>query len=298
MVVEADEARGGEGLGHDHGGGAMAAADIGHLGAGLQLVHHAVQRRQPFGDQVRPVARAEEALGAAEHAGVVIAPGQGAIAAHGRHQLVLVVEERGDHHRAAGDVDRRVFHRQGQGLFLRQAEPSVAVLHVTGGGVGAEPFAHQACIAAGLRRQVFGADRLAVGHGPVEAEFLAEDDVGEHRRAAHVGYQLAHEVVEPGLVHLPVLLWLGERSDSRSYSAMRRRVGRRGKFRKEPRQLSRVGLEWRLPCPAIARQFQFSGRSIVLPPAPAGLATGHQPRWPCQSDALYLQRDDASSLFR
>ncbi|MNQ93603.1 hypothetical protein D3C85_1090790 [compost metagenome] len=216
VVVETDEARGREGLGHDHGGGAMAAADVGHLGTGLQLVHHAVQGGQPLSDQVRSVARAEEAFGAAEHAGVVVAPRQRAIAAHGRDQLVLVVEERGDHHGATGDVDRRVLHRQGQCLLLRQTELSVTVLHIAGGGVGAEPLAYQACVATCLRRQLFGADRLAVGHGPVEAELLAEDDVGEHRRAAHVGYQLAHEVVEPGLVHMPVLLWLVERLDCRA----------------------------------------------------------------------------------
>lgn len=52
----------------------MAAADVGDLGAGVELVDHAIQRRQPFGHQVRVVAGAEEALGAVEQAGVVFAP--------------------------------------------------------------------------------------------------------------------------------------------------------------------------------------------------------------------------------
>ncbi|MNS03674.1 hypothetical protein D3C72_350170 [compost metagenome] len=84
----------------------MAAADVGDLGAFLQLGHHAVEGRQPFGDQVRFVAGTEETFGAAEHARMVIAPRQGAIAAHGFNQFVLVVEERRDHPDAAGDIDR------------------------------------------------------------------------------------------------------------------------------------------------------------------------------------------------
>ena len=48
VEVDADELRVREGLGHDQGRGAVAAADVGHLGAALELVHHAVERRQPL----------------------------------------------------------------------------------------------------------------------------------------------------------------------------------------------------------------------------------------------------------
>ncbi|MNC69716.1 hypothetical protein D3C75_1204390 [compost metagenome] len=51
------------------------------------------------------------------------------------------MEKRRDHAYAPGDVDRRVFDGQGQGLLFGQAELAVAVFHVAGGGVGAEPFA-------------------------------------------------------------------------------------------------------------------------------------------------------------
>ncbi|MNE97062.1 hypothetical protein D3C80_1953550 [compost metagenome] len=71
----------------------MTAADIRHLGPGLQFIDHAFKCRQPLADQMRAVAGPEETLGAAEHAGVVITPGKCAIAAHGRDQFVLVMEQ-------------------------------------------------------------------------------------------------------------------------------------------------------------------------------------------------------------
>ncbi|MDT4871198.1 hypothetical protein FQZ97_1063170 [compost metagenome] len=67
--------------------------------------------------------------------------------------------------------------------------------------MGAEPFAQQARIAAGAFGQLLRADRLAVGHGAIQAEFVAENDVGEHGGAAHVGHQLAHEIIQLGFVH-------------------------------------------------------------------------------------------------
>ena len=42
MAVEADKARGGEGLGHQNGRVAVAAPDVGHRDAGLQSIDHAV----------------------------------------------------------------------------------------------------------------------------------------------------------------------------------------------------------------------------------------------------------------
>jgi hypothetical protein len=47
MEVVADELRIGEGLGHQHRGPAMAAPDIGHFGAALQLFDDTVERREP-----------------------------------------------------------------------------------------------------------------------------------------------------------------------------------------------------------------------------------------------------------
>ena len=54
---------------------AVPAADVGDGRAGLELRLRAVQRRDPGLDQVGLVAGAEEALGALEEPGVVLAPG-------------------------------------------------------------------------------------------------------------------------------------------------------------------------------------------------------------------------------
>jgi hypothetical protein len=53
----------------------------------------------------------------------------------------------------------------------------------------------------GFGGEGIGADWLTVGHGPVQTEFFADDDIGQHRRAAHVVDQFAHELVEFRLVH-------------------------------------------------------------------------------------------------
>ena len=52
----------------------MAAADVGDLGAALELRPRRRQRRDPLGHEVRLVAGAEEPLGAAEQAVVVLVP--------------------------------------------------------------------------------------------------------------------------------------------------------------------------------------------------------------------------------
>ena len=54
--VEADEAGVREGLGHQQRRMAVAAADVGDPRARLELRDHAVERRQPLGDEARAVA--------------------------------------------------------------------------------------------------------------------------------------------------------------------------------------------------------------------------------------------------
>ena len=61
-------------LGEQDGGRTEPAADVGDRGAGLELVLHAVQRRDPGWDEVGHVAGAEELLAAGEHVVVVLVP--------------------------------------------------------------------------------------------------------------------------------------------------------------------------------------------------------------------------------
>ena len=74
MVVEAEEARLGVRLRHEDGRRAETAADVGDLGAGLELGLDAVERGEPRAGEVADVARAEEALGALEQARMLVAP--------------------------------------------------------------------------------------------------------------------------------------------------------------------------------------------------------------------------------
>ena len=52
----------------------MAAADVRDRGASFELLDDAVERRQPFREQVGVVARPEEAFAALEHVVVVLVP--------------------------------------------------------------------------------------------------------------------------------------------------------------------------------------------------------------------------------
>ena len=122
----------------------------------FQLGGHPVQRRQPGGHEVRPVARAEEPFGAVEQTRVVIAPGERAVAAHRRDLLVLVEEQRGQHAGAAGHVHRRVLDGQRQRLLLGQPVRAVLVLDVARGRLGVQPLQHEPGMAARLGRQRLG----------------------------------------------------------------------------------------------------------------------------------------------
>ena len=111
MVVKAKKARRRVRLRHNDRRRAMPAADIRHRGPGLQLGNDAIEGGQPRGHQMRPVAGAEEALRATKHRRMMLAPREGAIAAHSGDQLVLVEEEARQHNRATGDEDWRVLDR-------------------------------------------------------------------------------------------------------------------------------------------------------------------------------------------
>ena len=96
MHVEAPEAAVGEGLGHQHGRMAVAAADVGDLGARLELGRHAGQRGQPLLDEARAVGVAVERGDAAEQPLVVLAPAHAPAGLEGGERLRLVGPHGGD----------------------------------------------------------------------------------------------------------------------------------------------------------------------------------------------------------
>src|SRR5215218_7763268 len=95
MVVGADDPRAWERLRHQDGRRAVAAADVRDPGAALELLDHALERRQPCGHDVRVVAGPEEALAALEHVVAVFAPAEAAAVAR-RLDNVLVVARRAE----------------------------------------------------------------------------------------------------------------------------------------------------------------------------------------------------------
>ena len=60
MEVVANELRIWKGLGHQHGGPAVTAPDIGHLGAALQFFDDTVERRESVADEIIVIARTEK----------------------------------------------------------------------------------------------------------------------------------------------------------------------------------------------------------------------------------------------
>ena len=96
VVVEADEGRARERLGENDRRGAEPAADVGDARAAAELLLHAVERRNPVGDEVRVVAGPEEALDADEEVGVVLVPADAAAAREALGHLA-VGPHRGGH---------------------------------------------------------------------------------------------------------------------------------------------------------------------------------------------------------
>ena len=87
----------------------------------FELLLDAVERRDPLGHEVRPVARPEEALGPAEQTVVVLVPAHPARRCGTPRDPVLVGVQRGDQLVRAEDVEGAVLVGQRQRLLVRAA---------------------------------------------------------------------------------------------------------------------------------------------------------------------------------
>ena len=117
---------------------------------------------------------------------------------------VPVIEERA---RLVGEHER-VLGRQHVRRRLRVVDDEAARR------LGVEPLAHVALLRAGARGQLRRRDGLAVGHGLVEAELVAE----RHERRVERGAQLGGGVADEGLELL--LVDVGDRHDQRGDAAL------------------------------------------------------------------------------
>jgi len=122
MEVVADELRVGEGLGHQHGGPAVSAPDIGDFGAALQLFDEAVERRKPVAHQIVVVAGAEKARDRAKETARVIAPRHAGAGREHRLDLILALGHPCHQVERPHHVDGTVLDREDHRLFRRQSE--------------------------------------------------------------------------------------------------------------------------------------------------------------------------------
>jgi hypothetical protein len=180
----------------------VPAADVGHLGAGAELVLGLLERGDPLIDQVRPVAGAEELLGADEQVGVVFVPAESLTLPEPLRELRPVLVGRADdavpakhEYRAVGIGERhRLLGRQCERVRLR------VIGQVAARGLGRSPFAHVALRHAGLLRDLGSGQRAGAPQGLPEAKLAADHHQHPVHRSAHVGHGLAHELLELLLV--------------------------------------------------------------------------------------------------
>ena len=195
VIIQADEARLGERLRHQDGGGSVSAGDVGDPGAALHALDDAVKCRQPLAHQMRAVAGAEEALGAAEHAMVVRVPAQAFAGAEGFDDLVFIEPERGRdlegrRHENGALVkrqDHRLRRRQGVSLLLGIVG-DIAASRLVGEPLSDIALANAVCF--GERRRRTGAE---IGQCLIQAELATHIDQHAGRCGAQVGNDLADE---------------------------------------------------------------------------------------------------------
>ena len=140
----------------------------------------------------------EEALGADEEVGIVVAPQQPAPLLESSEDAGHRVSHRLDDEEAPAHVGRAPLIGEGQGLLGGQGiSPALGVvLAVAAGRLVEQPLANVALLGVGLPGQLGGGHGSGAGHRLIEPEPLADvDEIGGERRA-EVAHDLAQELVQ------------------------------------------------------------------------------------------------------
>ena len=195
-------------LGHQQGGEADAAADIGHLRAGLQAWQHAVERRQPGLRHGVDIARSEEGADGAEQAAGTVAPGDPAAVAEGGLDLGLAFDHGSAKIKGAREIDRAVLDREDHRLLGREAVAlrRAVVADVAVGGLGERPFPHIALCQPGACRE-FSGRRGSLSMERVEQ---AQPEADAHRRHAEGASEIAEHLADQSIEF--VVVYCGHRS--------------------------------------------------------------------------------------
>ena len=183
-------------------------AKVGDFRAAFEFGLHAVERGNPRRQQVAVVAGSEETLGADEAAGVVFAPADATWRTARVCENVLhfgeIAEERLNDVVRTVQVRRafRVGERESGFIGQRERLFRRVVGEIAAGCLIHQPFAHIAFVRAGFGSELGGGHCPRAGHGPVQAEFFADDHEGNAHRGGDVGQGLAHERMQPIVVDL------------------------------------------------------------------------------------------------
>ena len=180
----------------------MAAADVRHAGAALELLHHAVERGEPLGDEAGAVVGGERSLHAVEQVVGVLVPADAAAVDEAVGEAVAAVGGRRGGQEHAGEGERARLVGEHEGVLGRERVRVLlrVVGHVAAGGLVVEPLADVALLRAGAARELGGGDGLAVGHRAVEAETVSDGDQGGAHGGADVRGDLVDEGLDLGLV--------------------------------------------------------------------------------------------------
>ena len=195
----------------------MTAPDVGHRRAGRQLVHDAVKRWQPGGDQVVDVAGPEEPLGAVEQVRVVLVPAESGSGAEPLFDRRHVAQHTKGELHAAGDEGWPILDGKRERLFRchRVQLFGRVVVDIPASRLVGQPGPHVCRRCPGAVGQFLGRHRGAVRHRAVQAEPVADDDERGTDSGAKVTDRAADELLENGLVrrglvlgsgHLPLLM--------------------------------------------------------------------------------------------
>src|SRR5271166_3418873 len=165
-----------EGLGHQYGGPAMAAPDVGHLGAALQLVDDAVKRGEPIAHQIVVVAGSEKARRRTEEAACLIAPGYPGTGLECWLDLLPVFEHRCHYIECPDHADGTVFDGKDHGLLRGQGEFLRCWLigNVVRGRLMRQPFAQIALVDAGCGSELGYGHWAALMQGLVKSQRVAD----------------------------------------------------------------------------------------------------------------------------
>ncbi len=220
-------------MGHEDGGRAVPATDVGHIGAGLELGHHAIKGREPLLDQMGVVTGPEEPLAALMHIRDVVVPGNpGAGSGDVHHSGGVVHRSEGDLEEA-GQVGRAGLVGQGHRLLGRQNVATAAgvVFEVAAGRLGVEPLSNVALGTAAAGGHLSRRQRSGAGQGSVQAELVAHDHQSRVQGGTnlidgseHEAHQLVHVDIGTGGHDSILRTWWANEGDRKKKFAWRHRA--------------------------------------------------------------------------